>query len=263
MKILITGVSSGFGLEMARALHRNGHMVYGAARRDCPALGEILEKFYSVDLCEPESGTRLAKQVLADAGHIDVLINNVGMGFGGALEETSDAELLQLFRLNFFVMTELCRAVLPGMRAQKGGYIINISSLGGRIGLPFQGSYSAAKYAVEGYSEALYNEVKPFGVHICLIEPGDFRTGFTGSRRRTEMAIPAYKKAYEHAIRRIEKDELGGSDPKELGTLVLKILNSPNPKLRYGAGGMGERMLVKLRGFLGDRLFLFLVRKYY
>lgn len=248
---------------MAKALQEQGHAVYGAARRTPENMDGILEEFYSVDLYEPGSGKKLIDRVLADAGHIDVLINNAGMGFGGALEETSDQEMAQIFRLNYFVMTELCQGVLPGMRARKNGYIINISSLGGRIGLPFQGAYSATKYALEGYSEALYNEVHDFGIHVSIIEPGDFRTGFTGSRRRTHMRLSAYGKAYEQAMKQIEKDELNGSDPKEMGQLAVRIVGSRNPKLRYTAGGMGERMLVKLRAILRDRGFLWLVRKYY
>ena len=142
------------------------------------------------------------------------------------------------------------------------GKILNLSSLGGLAGLPFQGAYSASKYAVEGYSEALRCEAAPFGVQVGLVEPGDFRTGFTGSRQIVGEGSD-YDALRRRAVDRIEKDEGGGSDPKELAALMVSLVERKRLPVRRSAGGLGQRVLVKGRCLMGDRLFLFLLRRYY
>ncbi len=262
--ILITGVSSGFGRAMALALAARGHRIYGVSRHlPPPEVQAVLAGHIAADLCEPESAARAADTVRAAEGRIDVLINNAGAGIGGALEETDDDALARLFQLNFFAMTRLCRAVLPTMRAQKSGLILNFSSLGGLAGLPYQGAYSATKFAVEGYTEALYNEVKPFGVHVAMLEPGDFATGFTGSRAMADPTGSPYARYHRAALKRIESDERGGSKPEQLAKKAVRIVESTRPRLRYGAGNPFECALVKGRRWMGDRLFLYLLGKYY
>lgn len=262
--ILITGVSSGFGRAMAKEFSARGDAVYGVSRR---VPGEdvmaCLAGHIQGDLCQPDTAERAVAQVLEKAGRIDVLINNAGSGIGGALEETTDEELSDLFQINFFAMTRLCRAVLPVMRKQKSGRIVNFSSLGGLAGLPYQGAYSATKFAVEGYTEALYSEVRPFGIHVSMLEPGDFATGFTGSRVMALSEDSPYTPYHKKALKRIEADETGGSKPEVLVKTVAKILEKRNPKLRYGAGNPFECVLVKGRHLMGDKLFLFLLGKYY
>ena len=140
--------------------------------------------------------------------------------------------------------------------------ILNISSLGGLVGLPFQGAYSASKYAVEGYSEALRCEAAPFGVQVGLVEPGDFRTGFTASRRIVGEGSD-YDALRRRAMARIEKDEGSGSDPERLAALMVKLVAQKRLPVRRAAGGLGQRILVKGRRLMGDRLFLFLLRRYY
>lgn len=262
--ILITGVSSGFGKAMALKLAAQGHKIYGVSRRvPEQTVLDALAGYISADLCKPETAREVVSQVLSAAGRIDVLINNAGAGIGGALEETGDAAMEALFQINFFAMTRLCRAVLPAMRAQRSGLILNFSSLGGVAGLPYQGAYSATKFAVEGYTEALRSEVKPFGVHVAMVEPGDFATGFTGNRTMATSGDSPYRAAHEAALKRIEADEQGGSSPDVLAKKVSKIIAARNPKLRYTAGNPGECLLVKGRHLMGDRLFLFLLGKYY
>lgn len=262
--ILLTGVSSGFGRAIALILAAQGHRVYGISRRvPDPEVLNALAGHIQADLTQPEAADLVTGQVLRAENRIDVLINNAGAGIGGALEEIPDSELEQLFQINFFAMTRLCRRVLPTMRAQKSGLILNFSSLGGVAGLPYQGAYSATKFAVEGYTEALYNEVKSFGIHVSMIEPGDFSTGFTASRVKTVSDGSAYARDHAAALRRIETDERGGSDPKILAKKVVSIVSADHPRLRYTAGGIGQCLLVKGRHLFGDRLFLFLLRKYY
>lgn len=262
--ILITGVSSGFGREIALKLSALGHSVYGISRRIPEAdVLTALTGHIQMDLSAPDAAEAIVSQILSHAGRIDVLINNAGTGIGGALEEVRSQALEQLFQINFFAVTRLCSAVLPIMREQGSGQIINFSSLGGLAGLPYQGAYSATKFAVEGYTEALYNEVKAFGIHVSLVEPGDFSTGFTGSRTIAASPESPYRADHQAALKRIEADEQGGSHPRVLASKVGKIIESPRPRLRYTVGNPAECLLVKSRHLLGDRLFLFLLRKYY
>lgn len=262
--ILITGISSGFGRAMALTLASQGHLVYGVSRRlPEQAVLSVLSGYVQADLCKPESATFTVSKVLKEQNRIDVLINNAGAGIGGALEETDNADMESLFQINFFAMTRLCRAVLPAMRAQGSGLILNFSSLGGLAGLPYQGAYSATKFAVEGYSEALYSEVKSFGIHVTMLEPGDFSTGLTASRIIAATPDSPYSADHEAALKRIEADELDGSNPQVLADKIAKIIAIRRPRLRYTVGNPGECLLVKARHWMGDRLFLFLLRKYY
>lgn len=262
--VLLSGVSSGFGRAMALRLSAAGHRVYGISRRalDDPELQASLTGYIRGDLCDPALAQQAVDTVLSQQGRLDVLINNAGMGIGGALEDTDDQQLHHLMELNFFAMARLCRCALPAMRRQHCGTIINLSSLGGLVGLPFQGAYSASKYAVEGYSEALRNEAAPFGVSVFLVEPGDFQTKFTASRQVVGAGSP-YAPYCQRAIRRIEADETGGSQPDVLAALVEKLVAGGGTRLRYPAGGLGQRLLIKSRRLMGDRLFLRLLRWYY
>lgn len=262
--ILITGVSSGFGRAAALALLNAGCRVYGLSR-SLPeeALRKRLAGHFSVDLCEETAVKAAVRELIRQAGRLDAVINNAGGGIGGALEETDDEAMHRLFEVNFHGMCRVCRAVLPYMRRQRSGRIINVSSLGGRIGLPFQGAYSASKYAVEGYTEALYHEVRPFGIRVSLIEPGDFKTGFTAHRKHLTKENSPYARAGARALSRIEKDEQNGSDPEVFARTILKILKSPRPALRYRCGSRFQKLLTGLRPVMGERLFLLLLGKYY
>ena len=262
--ILLSGVSSGFGRATTLMLGAAGHRVYGISRRalEDPELEAALAGHIRGDLCREETARQAVEAVLADQGRLDVLINNAGMGIGGALEDTDDAQLHRLMELNFFAMARMCRCALPAMRRQGRGKVINISSLGGLAGLPFQGAYSASKYAVEGYSEALRSEVRPFGVSVYLVEPGDFRTKFTASRQIVGEGSP-YGPYCGRALERIERDETGGSRPEALAVLIQRLAEGNSGRFRHTAGGVGQRLLIRGRGLMGDRLFLRLLRWYY
>lgn len=262
--ILITGVSSGFGRAAALALLDRGCQVYGLSR-SLPekALRERLAGHFAVDLCDENAVKEAVRALIRRAGRLDAVVNNAGTGIGGPLEETGDEAMHELFEVNFHGMCRVCRAVLPFMRRQGGGRIVNVSSLGGRIGLPFQGAYSATKYAVEGYTEALYHEVRPFGIRVSLIEPGDFKTGFTAHRTYLTRENGPYAGAGAKALFRIERDEQNGSEPEVFAGTLLRILSSPNPALRYRCGSPFQKILTGLRPVMGERLFLFLLGKYY
>ena len=179
--ILVTGISSGFGKQTSRLLAEKGHCVYGTVRKPSGVDGAV--KVLIMDLTDADSIRRAVSAVVEKEGRIDVLINNAGMHTGGPVE-TSPAENIRLqMETSFMGMVNLTREVLPVMRASGGGTIINISSIGGLMGLPFQGFYSAAKFAVEGFSEALRMETSRFNIRVIVINPGDFHTSNSANRR--------------------------------------------------------------------------------
>ncbi len=218
-----------------------------------------------MDVRDDASVTGGVTRILDEAGRLDAVVNNAGFGIAGAVEDTSVAEAMDLFATNFFGVLSVCRAVLPQLRAQGGGTIVNISSIAGRIGLPFQGLYSASKFALEGLTEALRMEVRPFGVRVVLVEPGDTRTAFTSHRRRTAASArsDAYLGRFARALQRIEQDELGGEDPACVARLVLRILQHPNPRLRYTVGNPFQRLAVHARRVLPDRFVEWSIMRYY
>lgn len=187
--------------------------------------------------------------VIALEGRIDIVVNNAGIAIAGAVEDTSIEEAREQFEVNFFGVLRVCRAVLPAFREQRAGYIVNIGSIGGLVAIPYQGLYSASKFALEGLSESLRLEVSQFGVHVVLIEPGDHRTGLTGNRRRTadSQSNPAYRDRFHRAVERMAADEQGGPEPEAIARLLHRIVTHPRPRLRYTVGPNPERAAVWLK----------------
>jgi NAD(P)-dependent dehydrogenase (short-subunit alcohol dehydrogenase family) len=216
-----------------------------------------------LDVDDDNSVSAAIQSVMAKAGGIGVVINNAGWGLMGAIEDTAIEEAKAQLETNFFGVFRVCRAVLPIMRQQGGGYIINISSLGGIVGLPFSGMYSASKFAIEGYSEALRLETWRFGIRVVLIEPGDFNSNFTAARRFTKgsAANPAYQDAVERTRIAQEKEERNGPKPDAIARLVERILNMPNPRVRYSVGMLSQRIVVPCKRFLPSRLFEWIFSK--
>ena len=175
MVIFITGISSGFGLETARLLAQEGHAVYGTVRREVEPLPKV--HYLQVDVRDQQAVNDAIRQIVEKEGRIDVLISNAGMGIGGPLEFATEEEIRLQMDTNFMGLVHCVDAVLPYMRQQKSGKIIALSSIGGLMGLPFQGFYSASKFAIEGYCEALCLETKSFGIQVVVLRPGDFATG--------------------------------------------------------------------------------------
>jgi short-subunit dehydrogenase len=202
-----------------------------------------------MDVCDDDSVRRGIDYVLKQEGRIDVVVNNAGVGLAGAVEDTSVEEAKGLFETNFFGVLRVCRAVLPGLRAQGSGLIVNVSSLGGLVTIPFQGFYSASKYALESMSDALRMELSPFGVRVVLLEPGDFKTGFTDSRIFAAEAGKgsAYHESCQRAVSVMEHDEQNGADPRQLAELLAKIIANSTPRNRYPVGAFGQRLAVAAR----------------
>jgi NAD(P)-dependent dehydrogenase (short-subunit alcohol dehydrogenase family) len=219
-----------------------------------------------MDVTDAASVQAAVDRVLAEAGRIDVVVNNAGIGYAGAVEDTSLAEARATFETNFFGALRVCKAVLPAMRAQGAGLIVNVSSIGGLMGLPYQGLYSASKYALEGLSEALRIEVRPFGVRVVLVEPGDIRTAFTANRRsvqRAEDPASPYREQYRRTLARIEADEVGGAPPEVVARTVARIVANPRPRLRYVVGPFYEQVAVWIKRLVPAGLFEWLMRMNY
>jgi len=218
-----------------------------------------------MDVTDDASVERGVRYVVEAEGRLDVVVNNAGMGIAGAVEDTSTDEARAQLETSLLGVLRVCRAALPTMRAQRSGLIVNISSIAGVIGVPFQGLYSAAKFAVEGLSEALRLEVAPFGVRVVVIEPGDFSTGFTANRRRTSASLtnPAYAEACQRALAVMEHDEAAGGPPTPVARLLARVVASPSPRLRYVVGPFSERAAMVLKGLVPHRLFAWAIGKYY
>lgn len=258
--ILITGISSGFGKEIALQLANRGHVVYGTLRKIItvdPKIHTIL-----MNLTDGESVKMAANHVIQREGKIDVLINNAGMHLGGAIETTPSEDFERQMNTGFNGVVKLTQAVLPIMRQQGGGLIINISSIGGLMGLPYQGFYSAAKFAIEGFSESLRMEVNPFNIKVVVINPGDFKTNNTANRKNILMDGP-YGGQFQKTLSIIEKDESGGWPPEILARKICKIIECQNPKQRYVVGSPEQKMAILLKRLLPEPLFRKMLAAHY
>src|SRR6185437_11345983 len=262
--VLVTGASSGIGRSCCEYLAGKGMTVYGASRS--LSAGKV-GAFNSLrmDVTDDASVNEAVQQIYGSCGRIDAVINNAGNGIAGAVEETSSQEAMAQLDTNFFGAHRVCRAVLPIMRKQRGGVIINISSLAGLMAVPFQAFYSASKFAMEGLTEALRMEVKPFGIRVVLIEPGDFKTEFPTNRRNTAEAEKSsiYREQVDRCVGVMQEEEKNGHDPLEVARLAERIIHDPSPRLRYTTGPLGERIGPKLKSILPYRLYEYLFMKHY
>ncbi|HEY2677438.1 MAG TPA: SDR family oxidoreductase [Steroidobacteraceae bacterium] len=262
--VLLTGASSGFGHAIGAALARDGHRVFATSRASgaMPVPGAT---HLTLDVTDEISIAGCVEEVMRIAGRVDVLINNAGLGIAGAIEDTTIEEARAQFETNLFGLHRMCRAVLPHMRRQGGGHIINMSSLAGQIAIPFQGFYSASKFAIEGYSEALRMEARPYGIQVCMIEPGDFATAFTANRRMTAASTPAspYYERCEAAVRRMAHDEQANKDLSPVVDAVRAIIASERPALRYPRANAVQRVFAALRPCLPQAVTEYLIRSTY
>lgn len=262
MIVFITGISSGFGLETARLLSQEGHTVYGTVRREVESLPNV--HYLQLDVRDSEAVKKAIDEVVEKEGRIDVLVNNAGMGIGGPLEFATEEEVRLQMDTNFMGLVHCVDAVLPYMRQQGSGKIIALSSIGGLMGLPFQGFYSASKFAIEGYCEALRLEVKQQGIKVVVLRPGDFSTGFTGSRKKVadEAALQAYP-IYKTAIEKVEHDENGGLKPVVLARKISSIIKKENPRNGYVIASFEQKLSVFLKRILPAKWFARILGSYY
>ena len=258
---LVTGASSGIGEETARTLHKLGYTVYAAARRTdrLKQLTAVGIHALTMDVTDDESMSSGIEKIITETGRIDVLVNNAGYGSYGAIEDVSLDEARRQFEVNVFGLGRLTQLVLPHMRAQRSGTIINISSMGGRLTTPLGGWYHATKYAVEALSDALRMETAPFGIDVVVIEPGGIRTEWSGIAA-DHLDETAEGSAYASQIKavansmRSESTNKRQSPPSVIADTVEKIVTARKPRTRYVVG-FAAKPLVTLRRILPDRAF--------
>ena len=262
MVILITGITSGFGRAMAAQLNSDGHKVYGTYRRESEQIPGVT--YLKADVQDEKSLKNAVNQVIEQEGCIDTVISNAGMGVGGPLEFTSIEDAQRQMDVNFMGMVRLLNLVVPIMRNQHHGHIICISSIGGLMGLPYQGMYSASKFAIEGYCEALRLEVRQFGIHVTVINPGDFSTGFTAQRSKVDNpeALAAYP-GYAKSMQGIEHDENSGLKPERLARRISRIVRKRHPRNRYIIATFVQKASILLKALLPAKWYDKILSSYY
>ena len=259
--ILITGTSSGIGKDTALSLIKEGHVVYGAARR-LEMMQDIIQAgghAIKMDILKERNIDEVVNQIVKEQNRIDVLINNAGYGLWGAVETISIPEAKRQFDVNIFGLAYLTKKIIPLMRKQKSGKIINMSSMGGKVYTPFGAWYHATKYALEGWSDCLRIELKSFGIDVILIEPGVIKTEFQDvmmdSTVERSIGTPYEKKlkALEKATQEMYARGIG-SPPSTITKLIIKAINSHNPKRRY-VGGLFAKPMLFIKKWFGDKMY--------
>ena len=260
--VFITGASSGIGRACALHLHDRGFHVYGTSR--VARAGANPFAMLQMDVTDDVSVQRGIHAVMEREGRIDVVVNNAGVAIAGPLESTSIEDARRLLDVNLLGALRVCHAVLPIMRKQQAGYIVTIGSIGGLIAIPYQSLYSASKFALEGMMESLRMEVRPFGVQMVLIEPGDTRTPITQNRTLTADASGRDQyPQFPAALKRMATDEQNGPGPEGVARLLHRIINTHNPRLRYTTGPAVQRAAVWMKRLLPNAALEYGLRKYY
>jgi len=261
--VLITGGSSGIGKAVGIYLEAKGYVVYGTSR-DADKVKNHPFKLVSLDVRNPTTIEVAVATVIKNEGRLDVLINNAGMGITGPIEETNTDEMRQLFDTNFFGAIDVMKAVLPQMRAQKSGLIINVTSIAGYMGLPFRGIYSASKGALELVTEALRMEVKQFGVQITNVAPGDFATNIAAGRYHAPVIKDsAYEASYQLNLDLMNAHVDEGKDPEIMAKAIFNVIEKKQPKIHYKVGEFMQKFSIVLKRMLPDVWYEKLLMNHY
>jgi NAD(P)-dependent dehydrogenase (short-subunit alcohol dehydrogenase family) len=252
--VVITGASAGIGRATADRLHGAGWTVIGASRRGTsPGTWQPLV----MDVDDDNSVAEGMAGLVAEHDRLDAVVACAGWGLAGSVEQTPLSDAKDQMETNFWGAVRVVQSALPVFRSHRGGRVVLVSSIGGVLGIPFQAFYSASKFAMEGYGEALAYEVAPFGVHVTLVEPGNVRTDFTSSRR--DVAVPEgpdpYGAATTKAVAKMEEDERNGVPPADVAAVIAKVLTASRPPRRASVGKMGERVGIVGKRLLPYRLF--------
>ncbi|HVY28344.1 MAG TPA: oxidoreductase [Polyangiaceae bacterium] len=256
---LVTGASSGIGLATAQALAKAGYRVFGTSRKPvAPAPGVTM---LTCDVTDQASVEALIANVVQQAGRIDLVVNNAGLGLLGGAEESSIVQAQRLYEVNFFGVARVVNAVLPIMRAQKSGRIVNMSSILGLIPAPFNAFYASTKHALEGYSESLDHEVRALGIRVVLVQPGVTRTSFEENLTRADHPLQAYASERARSEELMRKWVEEGDAPQVVADMVVKAATARKPKLRYSAGKQARQTRF-LRRFMPEWLVDRALRKF-
>lgn len=248
---LVTGASSGIGFVTALALVKAGYLVFGSSRKIVANPKGVT--MLVCDVTDDASVQAMIAEIVKQAGRLDLVVNNAGIGLLGGAEESSIAQAQRLFDVNVFGVARVVNAVLPIMRTQKAGRIVNMSSILGLIPSPFNAFYAATKHAIEGYSESLDHEVRSQGIRVVLVEPGVTRTAFEENLTRADQPLPVYDAARQNSENLMRTWVASGDDPQLVADMVVKAATATSPKLRYSAGKQ-SRQVRMLRRFLPERL---------
>lgn len=261
--VLITGASSGIGKETANYLFKKGYKVYGTSRNP-KKKEDIYFELIALDVLKVDTISAAISFILEKENRLDVLINNAGMGITGPIEDTPTDEMRKVFNTNFFGAIDVMKAVLPIMRNQKSGLIINVTSIAGYMGLPYRGVYSATKGALELVTEATSMEVKKFGINVINVAPGDFATNIAEGRYHTPvLENSAYKKTYQENLDLMDAHVDKGLQPIEMAKAIDKIINNNNPKIHYKVGDFMQKFSIVLKRILPDRVYEKLLMNHY
>ncbi len=261
--ILITGGSSGIGKSVGEFLTQKGFIVYGTSRNPERYTNSPFN-LIKLDVSNNDSIAEAVKNVIQQQGRLDVLINNAGAGITGPIEEIPDAEIQRNFETNFFGPIRVIKAVLPQMRTQNSGLIINVTSIAGYMGLPYRGIYSASKGALELITEAFRMEIKDFDIHMTNVAPGDFATNIAAGRYHAPlMENSPYKKPYGNTLKLMNEHVSDGRDPHLMATAIYKIINTPKPKIHYKVGEFMQKFSIVLKRILPDKVYEKMLMKHY
>ncbi|CAD0005327.1 SDR family oxidoreductase [Flavobacterium salmonis] len=261
--VLITGGSSGIGKSIGEFLHQKGFVVYGTSRNPDKVVNSVFP-LVALDVRNAESIKNAIAKIIETSGRLDVVINNAGVGITGPLEEIPMEEIKNNFETNFFGPIEVMKAVLPQMREQKSGLIINITSIAAYMGLPYRSVYSASKGALELITEALRMEVKQFGVEITNVAPGDFATNIASGRFHAPVIKgSAYEKVYGDTLATMNEHVDAGSNPNEMAEAVYKIMQQKSPKVHYKVGVFMQKFSIVLKRVLPDKMYEKMLMNHY
>jgi NAD(P)-dependent dehydrogenase (short-subunit alcohol dehydrogenase family) len=262
--VLITGGSSGIGKAVGIYLKEQGFTVYGTSRNPARFDATFPIKLVSLDVTDSKSILACVAEVLKIEGRLDVLVNNAGVGITGPIEETPTSEISKAFATNVYGPIEMINAVLPAMREQNSGTIINISSIAGYMGLPYRGVYSATKGALELLTEAYRMEVKQFGIRMTNVAPGDFATNIAAGRYHAPVIEDSpYKQAYGDTLKMMDAHVDAGEDPLAMAKVIYAIIKSDSPKIHYKVGAPLQKFSIVLKRLLPDKIYERILMKHY
>ena len=267
--VLVTGCSSGIGLATCHVLSRNNFITYGTVRnlskakkiQDLMNMDDLSLKILRLNVNDNQSIKLAVKKILNDTGRIDVLINNAGYGMFGPIEEITTQEIKKQFETNFFGAIRLIKAIVPIMRKQGKGTIVNISSMVGRFGVPLNSAYVSSKFAVEGLSESISFELEEFGIRVIVIEPGVVKSDFFHNVKVKGMNLESpYHELMERRVNFLDKAMKNSlTCSYDVASIILDALNSKDPKFRYVVGNDATNSL-RMRNSLSDRKFMEWIR---
>ena len=261
--VLITGASSGIGQAVAQYLHKSGYIVYGTSRSPKRTPSSDFEML-PLDVTDVDTVKQAVSLLMQKEGKIDYLINNAGMGITGPIEETPTLEIRRVFETNFFGALEVIKAVLPHMRKQRSGMVINVTSIAGYMGLPYRGIYSATKGALGITTEAYRMELKEFNVIMTTVAPGDFATNIAAGRYHTPIQEDSpYKENYGNTLALMDAHVDEGMDTEIMAKVIHKIMNTTKPKVHYRVGFFMQKFSITLKRLLPDTWYEKLLLNHY